>query len=111
MFGGFVVKGTTFAESGRDILFVLIWGSSYTVLGTLIVALQKEMRIPDSDDTRNRTAKQLNHGIALVSLNPTCINSSAFWHLKVARYVKDLCGSMQMSQPSRASPQRICARQ
>src|SRR5215469_3309502 len=32
-FGGFVVRGTTFAESGRDILFVLIRGSSYTFFG------------------------------------------------------------------------------
>ena len=48
MFGGFVVKGTTFAESGRDILFVLIRGSSYAVLGAWLAFYTEEMRILDN---------------------------------------------------------------
>jgi hypothetical protein len=69
-FGDFVVKGTTFAESGRDILFVLIRGSSYTVLGAWLASYSKRCEFLIIDDTRNDRAKQLDDGI-VASLNPT----------------------------------------
>lgn len=49
MFGSFVVKGTTLAESGRDILFVLIRGSSYTVLGAWLAFYRKRCEFLASD--------------------------------------------------------------
>src|SRR5215469_11384314 len=47
MFGGFPVKGTTFAESGREMLFVLIRGSSYIVDAARLLFYREEMRIRD----------------------------------------------------------------
>jgi len=47
MFGGFPVKGTTFAESGREILFVLIRGSSYILDAAKLRFYREEMQIRD----------------------------------------------------------------
>ena len=73
MFGAFGVKGKTFAESGRDILFVLIRGPHCTVLAWLAF-YQKRCKFSTSDDNEIGREKQLIDGIAdtLVSVHPIC---------------------------------------